>query len=67
MFAACIKFAFAYSICFAALLLGVSCVNVSCVNDVIEREQRDDYYVEVVVLLAWLTDALNKWYTHIFC
>ncbi len=42
--------------CFAALLL-----DVYSVNDVIEREQRDDYYVEVVVQLAWLTDALTEW------
>ena len=33
----------------------------SSVNDVIKREQRDDYYVEVVVQLAWLTDALTEW------
>ena len=36
-------------------------VYTSSVNDVIEREQRDDYYVEVVVQLAWLTDALTEW------
>ena len=33
----------------------------SSVNDVIEREQRDDYYVEVVVQFAGLTDALTEW------
>ena len=43
--------------CFAAALL----LDVYSVNDVIEREQRDDYYVEVVVQLAWLTDALTEW------
>ena len=43
--------------CFAALLLDVY----SSMNDVIEREQRDDYYVEVVVQMAWLTDALTEW------
>ena len=36
-------------------------VYTSSVNDVIEREQRDDYYVEVVVQLAWLTNALTEW------
>jgi len=36
-------------------------VKTSSVNDVIEREQRDDYYVEVVVQLAWLTDSLTGW------
>jgi hypothetical protein len=35
-------------------------VYTSSVNDVIEREQRDDY-VEVVVQMAWLTDALTEW------
>ncbi len=44
-------------VCFAAALL----LDVYNVNDVIEREQRDDYYVEVVVQLAWLTDALTEW------
>jgi len=43
-------------VCFAAALL----LDVYSVNDVIEREQRDDY-VEVVVQLAWLTDALTEW------
>ncbi len=50
MFAACISRG---DVCFAAALL----LDVYSVNDVIEREQRDDYYVEVVVQLAWLTDA----------
>ena len=54
MFAACISRC--RVLCF--LLLDVY---TSSVNDVIEREQRDDYYVEVVVQLAWLTDALTEW------
>ena len=44
-------------VCFAAALL----LDVYSMNDVIEREQRDDYYVEVVIQLAWLTDALTEW------
>jgi len=54
MFAACIS---RYRV-LCVLLLDVY---TSSVNDVIEREQRDDYYVEVVVQLAWLTDALTEW------
>jgi len=54
MFAACI------SRCRVLCVLLLD-VYTSSVNDVIEREQRDDYYVEVVVQLAWLTDALTEW------
>ncbi len=54
MFAACI------STCRVLCVLLLD-VYTSSVNDVIEREQRDDYYVEVVVQLAWLTDALTEW------